>query len=265
MGGKRSDKIPDGRKQWALKKHVEGCGIHPLVMLVLFLAVPANGRAQFAAEPQADTPEEFDAYLVVLSKSTPKDVISAAEEFERERPRSTLCALTYEMELKAYQSLGDPAGAIRAGEKALQAAPNNLVVLAQLAYLIADSSSDPPQLVHAEKLARAEIEKSKTIKLPRWMSPARRDEIQGRLGTTAYSALGLVAYKRGNLALAISELETAMNLTPTPDPTLYYRLGMLHKASGDMARAIQELQKAVASGDPVLRPLAQQQLKALQP
>jgi tetratricopeptide (TPR) repeat protein len=81
----------------------------------------------------------------------------------------------------------------------------------------------------------------------------------------AYSALGLVAYKRGNLALAIRELETAMNLTPTPDPTLYYRLGMLHKASGDMARAIQELQKAAASNDPVLGPLAQQQLKSLQP
>jgi len=40
---------------------------------------------------------------------------------------------------------------------------------------------------------------------------------------------------------------------------------MLHKASGDTARAIQELQKAAASNDPVLRPLAQRQLKALQP
>ena len=55
-----------------------------------------------------------------------------------------------------------------------------------------------------------------------------------------------------------------MNLTPTPDPALYYRLGMLHKASGDTARAIQELQKAAASNDPVLGPLAQRQLKALQ-
>jgi tetratricopeptide (TPR) repeat protein len=81
----------------------------------------------------------------------------------------------------------------------------------------------------------------------------------------AYSALGLVAYKRGNLALAIREMETAMNLTPTPDPALFYRLGILHKASGDTARAIQELQKAAASNDPVLRPLAQRQLKALQP
>lgn len=265
MSGKQSDRIPDSRKQWALKKHAEGCGIQLLVMLVLFLAAPANGRAQFAVEPQAATAEEFDAYLVVFSKSTPKDIISAADDFERKWPRSTLCAPIYEMELGAYRALGDSAGAIRAGEKALQAVPNNLAVLAQLAYLIANSSSDPPQLVRAEELARAEIAKSKTIKLPRWMSPARWDEIQGRLGTMAYSALGLVAYKRGNLALAIREMETAMNLTPTPDPALYYRLGMLHKASGDTARAIQELQKAAASNDPVLRPLAQRQLKALQP
>ena len=265
MSGKWDERIPDSRKQWALGKDAEGGVIPLLVTVVLFLAAPANGRAQFAVEPQADTPEEFDAYLVVLSKSTPKDIISAADDFERKWPRSTLCAPIYEMELEAYRSLGDSTGAIRAGEKALQAAPNNLAVLAQLAYLIANSSSDPPQLVRAEELARAEIEKSKTIKLPRWMSPARFDEIQGRLGTMAYSALGLVAYKRGNLALAIRELETAVNLTPTPDPALFYRLGMLHKASGDTARAIQELQKAAASNDPVLRPLAQRQLKDLQP
>jgi tetratricopeptide (TPR) repeat protein len=265
MNGKRSDRIPDTRKQWALRKQGEGWGIHLLVMLVLLLAASANGWAQFAAEPQADTPEEFDAFLVVLSRSTPKDIISAAEDFERTWPRSTLCASIYEMELEAYRSLGDSAGAIQAGEKALKAVPNNLSVLARLAYFIADSSSDPAQLVRAEELARTEIQKSKSIRLPRWMSPARWDEIQGRLGTMAHSALGLVAYKRGNLALAIRETETAMNLTPTPDPALYYRLGLLHKASGDTARAIQELQKAAASSDSVLRPLAQRQLKALQP
>ena len=90
-------------------------------------------------------------------------------------------------------------GAIRAGERALQAAPNNLAVLAQLAYLIADSSSDPPQLVRAEELAQAEIEKAKTIKLPRWISPAKWDEIQGRLGTMSYSALGIVALQAWGL------------------------------------------------------------------
>ncbi len=264
MSGKRSDRIQDIPEQGAQKNPANGCGIRLLVILALYLAAPANGRAQFAAEPQADTPEEFDAYLVVLSKSTPQDIIAAAGNFERNWPRSTLCAPIYEMELEAYRSLGDAGGAIRAGERALQAAPNNLAVLAQLAYLIADSSSDPPQLVRAEELAQAEIEKAKTIKLPRWISPAKWDEIQGRLGTMAYSALGIVAFKRGDLALAIRELETAMNLTPTPDPALYYRLGMLHKASGDTARAIQELQKAAASNDPVLAPLAQRQLKALQ-
>jgi tetratricopeptide (TPR) repeat protein len=264
MSGNRSDRIRDTRKQRAQEKPAEGCGLHLFVMLLLYLAAPASGRAQFAAEPQADTPEEFDAYLVVLSKSTPQDIIAAAGDFERNWPRSTLCAPIYEMELEAYRALGDSVGAIRAGERALQAAPNNLAVLAQLAYVIADSSSDPPQLARAGELARAEIEKATTIKLPRSMSPAKWDEIQGRLGAMAHTALGLVAYKHGDVALAIRELETAMNLTPTPDPALYYRLGMLHKASGDTARAIQELQKVAASNDPVLAPLAQRQLKALQ-
>jgi hypothetical protein len=99
--------------------------------------IPAapNGQAQFTAAGQAESREEFDAYLRVLSKTSPKDVISAAGDFERHWPRSELLGHVFELQLNAYRSLDDSAQAIVAGEKALRAAPDNLVILSNLAYL----------------------------------------------------------------------------------------------------------------------------------
>jgi hypothetical protein len=54
------------------------------------------------------------------------------------------------MELEAYRSVDDPSGAIEAGERALQFAPGNLQVTAELASIIADTKADPQQLAHAD-------------------------------------------------------------------------------------------------------------------
>src|SRR5258706_13920304 len=86
---------------------------------VVFLAFEFNAQAQFPSAGQADSPAEFDAYLLVLAKTTPKELISAAGDFERQWPRSELLAQVFELELEAHRSLGDSAQAILAGEKAL--------------------------------------------------------------------------------------------------------------------------------------------------
>ena len=77
---------------------------------------------QFVSDGQARSPQEFDAYLEVLSKAAPREVLSAAKDFEEHWPHSELLAHAFELELEAYRSLGDPANAILAGE-ALRAAP----------------------------------------------------------------------------------------------------------------------------------------------
>jgi len=229
-------------------------------LLLVFLE---NGQAQFTSAGQANSPEEFDAYLLVLSKPSPKEVILAAGEFERHWPRSELLAHIFELELEAYRLLGDSAKAILAGEKALKVAPGNLVVLANLGYIIASSTPDPQQLARAEGYARRELEVSKSIRVPKRISPREWDEIQGHLGSIAHATLGLVIYKRGEVAEAVREFETAVKLAPVPDPTQIYRLGMLYRASGNLSGAIEMLRRAAELNDPTIRELAQRELKSL--
>jgi tetratricopeptide (TPR) repeat protein len=234
-----------------------------MLTCVVFLAYGSNGQAQFTSAGQANSPEEFDAYLLVLSKTSPKEVISAAGDFERHWPHSELLAHVSELELEAYRALGDSEKAILAGEKALKAAPDNLVVLTNLAYIIANSTIDPQQLARAEGYARSELNLSRSIRVPKRISPKEWDEIQGRLSSTAHAALGLVAYKRGDIAGAIQKFETAVKLAPVPDPAQYYRLGMLYETSGNQSKAVDMLHRAAESNDPAIRQLAERELKSL--
>ena len=96
------------------------------------------------------------------------------------------------MEAEAHASLGDSAKAIVAGKKALDAAPDNLAILANVAYAMANSTTDAEQLGGAEGYARRELELSKTLHIPRKISPQEWQEIQGRLDSTAHSSLGLM-------------------------------------------------------------------------
>jgi tetratricopeptide (TPR) repeat protein len=233
----------------------------PICALLLFIGTTTLG--QFTAAGQADSPEEFDMYLQVLSKTTPKEVISSAGDFERLWPHSELLPHVFELELEACRSLGDSEKAILAGKKALDVAPDNLVVLANLGYIIASSTTDSQQLDCAERYARRELEVSKTIRLPKRISPGEWDEIQGRLGSTAHATLGLVSFKRGKMVEAVQEFETAIKLTPVPEPAQIYRLGILHRANGNLSRATELLHQAAESDDPTIRELAERELKSL--
>jgi len=227
------------------------------------LSFATSGEAQFSSAGQAKSREEFDAYLLVLSKSALKEVISVAEDFEERWPHSELLGQVFELLLNAYRSLGDAVHAILAGEKALKVVPDNLVILSNLAYIIANSTTDPQRLAQAEEHARKELRLSKTILIPKKISPEEWEEIRGRLDSTAHGALGLIAYKRGDVAGAIGEFETAVKLAPAPDPAHYYRLGMLYRTNGNQSKAIEMLQRTANSNDPTLRQLAEQELKSL--
>jgi tetratricopeptide (TPR) repeat protein len=230
---------------------------------MLLVVFGLNGLPQSPSAGQARSPEEFDGYLLVLSKSVPKEVIPAAENFERQWPNSELLAHVLELKLEAYRSLGDSSNAILAGERALKAAPDNLLVLTNIAYIIASTSNNRQQLARAEHYARRELELSTSIRIPKRISVTDWDEISGQQNSTVHAALGLVDYKRGDIAGAIKEFETAVKLAPVPDPTQYYRLGKLYRASGKETQAIEMLQRAVASNDAIIRPLAESELQSL--
>jgi tetratricopeptide (TPR) repeat protein len=238
----------------------------PLLFILassLWLLIARDGRGQFGSLPQADSPEEFDAYLDVISRSRPADVISSGREFEKSWPHSPLRGPVCQLELQAYRSLNDPSNAIEAGQRALEFAPGNLQVTAELAFIIADTTAEPQQLIHAEDYARRTLQSLKTFTVPKWIPPQEWGAIEGRLKSEVHVALGLVAYKRGGIPQAIREFETAIDLAPEPEPAQYYRLGMLYQASGNKSAAIQKLQRAAQMNDQNIRSLAEEELKVL--
>jgi tetratricopeptide (TPR) repeat protein len=234
-----------------------------MLTCVLLVVLGAIGLAQPPSAGQADSREEFDGYLLILSKTTSKEVISAAEDFESHWPHSKLLGHVLELELEAYRSLNDSANAILIGEKALKAVPDNLLVLTNIAYILANTTNERQQLARAEQYARRELELSRTIRIPKKISPEEWAEMQGRQNSTAHAALGLVAYKRGNIAGAIQEFETAVKLAPAPEAAHFYRLGMLYQANGNESGAIKMLRRAVDSNDPAIRRLAENELKSI--
>lgn len=247
------------------RKHTEArLALLLVVFSLVSMVATRNARAQFASLPQADSPEEFDAYLEVLSKAKPQEVIFAAKEFEKTWPHSQLRGPVCQMELEAFRSLNDSANAIDAGERALRFVPGNLATMADLASLIADATTDPQQLIRAEEYARMMLKALETFHVPKWIPPQQWEKTEGHLKSEAHAALGLVAYKQGKIAQAIHEFETATSVAPAPDPSQYYRLGMLYRASGKKLEAVQMFRRAAKLGEPLIRGLAEQELQTLE-
>jgi tetratricopeptide (TPR) repeat protein len=220
--------------------------------------------AQFAPLPQADTPEEFDAYLEVLYANTPAATIAAGEAFLGRWSVSGLRGHVYERQFDAWRRIGDAGKAISAGENALAAAPDNLVVLANLAVVLANQTSDPARLVRADVLARKAIGLCGLIRLPRSIRLEEWERTSASLQSQAQAALGLVANHRGDVAGAVRAFEAAIALAPEPDATQYYRLGMLYRATGNLPAAREKLLRAAGLNEPAIKELAHRELQDLE-
>jgi len=236
----------------------------PYLKFAILAATAVSCAAQFAPPPQADSPEEFDSYLSVLDARTPAAVIAAGEDFLRAWPASGLRGHVYELQFEAYRLLGDASKAIEAGENSLAAAPDNLMMLANLSVVLANGTRDPKRLARAESYARKAMALSKSIRIPKFISPEEWARTDARLNSNAHAALGLVANQRGDVTGAIHEFEAAIDLSPEPDATQYYRLGMLYRATGNTSGAKQKLRRSAELNEPGIRELAERELRQLE-
>ena len=191
----------------------------------------------------------------------PADIIQSAKQFVKQWPDSALLPEVYRMEMNAYRELNDASSAIEAGEHALQRVPENIDVLAELAYLLADSRQDTPALARAEADARRVLELVDVIRIPRTTTPTEWLLLRAGLEAKAHTALGLVAFKRDQPKVAVAEFEVAVQVEPQPNYTLFYRLGLAYRITGEPAKAADMLRRAATSSDPALRNLAEQQLR----
>lgn len=258
-----------GRFRWRasnpVRERMFSLSARLLITCSLVFFFPANRvGAQIRSTPQASSPEEFDAYLVVLSKKTPTEVISAANNFARTWPHSELLAEVYQLEMDAYRSLNDLSDSILAGQKALKVAPDNVTVMASLAYILADGAGDRQRLALAQHYAREALTVLKSFQVPKRISPEQWEAIQQQVQSEVHAALGLVAYKNGNNRAAIREFTIAISAAAKPNPVQYYRLGLLYEAIGNRHKATDMFEQAAHLKNIKIRQLAEKHLDALQ-
>lgn len=221
--------------------------------------------AQFLPTLQANTPEEFAAFLDVVEARGAGKTIEAAQRFVREWPRSELLVSVFELEMQSALTLADEAAALRAGDAALRAAPDYIPVLAAMAYLLPNQTSDPARIARAETCARRALGLLTAFHPPRRIAIEDWVKAERKVKSQCYSGLGMVAYKRGRVDDAIREFETAVSLAAEPDPVQCYRLGLLYLEKGDRKAAAEKLSQASQYGDANIRRLAARALAGKTP
>ena len=211
---------------------------------------------QYARE--ASNYEEFDDYIEVVEAQNPESQLKEAERFKQKHPNSELLVYIYEYEVEAQRSLNHFPEARAAAEKVLELTPNNTKALLALAQLLADDT-DAPDEDRARKvhfLVTRCLDELRKIRVPRSVPLRHWEETRSEMESEAHAAYGLVSARRGQVATAIREFETAITLNSSPDGSQHFYLGRLYAAAGRTRDALAMLALAEKLGPDQIRKLA---------
>lgn len=201
------------------------------------------------AEPQAppvNTEEDKD-YKAFFDapRDMPQKQIELAEAFLAKYPDSRYRASVYAGMVNAYLALGDVDKLFVAGEKALELNPDNVDVLAVVAYAV-PRRIKPEDLDAAQKLQKVEqyskhaVEVLNGLPKPDTLTEEEFTRAKNEKLSMAHSGLAMVAFHRNNFTGMASELEQATTLSAAPDPSDFYLLGVAYdkvQRHGDAATA----------------------------
>ena len=217
--------------------------------------------------PQAKSQEELDIYLQVVSSSDPLKTIREVEDLASKYPKSDLLGVALQYEMLAYQQINNFDSLLAARQKALRLQPNNVNSLLTLALAIPQGASQRPDeselLKQAEDDARQVIQELARARIPRRISMEQWKFIREEMDSRAHEALGSIAMKRGNLAVAIAEFQVAASSNPRLDGGQFYRLGVAYARDEKIDFARKALQRAVNLGPREVQELASTELKKL--
>ncbi len=217
--------------------------------------------------PQAKTQAELDDYLEIVTDATPADKLRDAQQFTSRYPRSELAGVVYQEEMHAYEQTGNFEELLIAGEKALQANPDNVSTLLTLAPAIANYLVIHPErndLVDlAVKYARLSLEGISKTKPPREISYREWEAKKKQLESQAHEVLGITSLSRRNLDEAISEFRLSIELTAAPQGAQYVRLGVALASAGRIVESVQSYRHAADLGPESVRKVALEQISKL--
>ncbi len=189
------------------------------------------------AEPAAppENKEEEDAYKLFfdLPRGESQRVLDIGDEFLKKFPESRYRESVYARMAGAYLSLDQVDKMYVAGEKALELNPNNVDVLAMVAWGV-PRRLNPGDLDAQQKLDKCEKYAKQTIELvnamvkPEGVEEEAFNKAKNEKISMAHGGLGVVYFHRQRYADMASEMELATQLNPA-DPTDFYLLGMAYQ------------------------------------
>lgn len=238
---------------------------------VLLAALPL--AAQFGVfrnlghTPQADTQEEFDLYLKIVTEQDPVQCQALVSEFSRLYGESELIGSVYQYQMLAYERLDNLDGVLEAGVRALEHLPENVITLVTMASAIpnrlAGDQDTENQLATAEKYASRGFEALERKQIPRAIRFADWQEFRAKMESRLHEALGHVAAKRGDLDIATTELLAAVEKNPDQEGRQLFRLGVIHAWAGRLDDAKTALGRAAQLGPDIIRQRALKEIEKL--
>ncbi len=245
--------------------------------LLLACIAAASGWSKAAAQfgpvrdpskvPQAQTQQELDQYLEILTAPEGDERIAAVERFVRLYADSALLGAAYQHQMLAYEAGNDAEGVVRAGRLALPLLPDNLQTLLTLSSAIPNIAGDGPDgvclLEEARDYARRALAVLERFRAPREFSLEEYESLRGEMRARAHESLGHIAGKLGDWPTAVAEFQEAIRSAPAPQGRHYFRLGAACVVVSDRDCAAAALQKAAELGPDLVRSRAQEQLSKL--
>lgn len=197
--------------------------------------------------PEAQEEKAYRAFQAVPPED-PNKKVEFGETFLKKFPKSEYRPRVYSALVAAYLETNQVQKMEEAGDNDLALNPKDVQVLAMLGQTlprtITASTPDPQKrLDKAEQYSTRAIEGILEIKKPEGFSDAEFERVKSQTLAIAHSGLGLVDFRRGKYAEAITELEQSIRLDPRADPVNYYVLGVAHHNSSHFREAAAAFRK----------------------
>ena len=242
------------------------------VLFALLVSTPAVAAAieSYVIEPkppQAQSREEFKAYLAVAQAEGPQRSIDLATRFVEQFSRSEFLGQVYRLKMHAYRSLGDAEKTIEAGEKSRTANPFDVDTLLTLASVLPSHLVDTDfneTLERAEACANRALQELSGLKASRAVSLSEWRAFLGGMRASAYESLGVVAFKREKYPESVKSFERCIQENPVAEGSQFFRLGVAYQYTGQREKAIAALERAITIGPEIVGAKARVQLQELQ-
>jgi hypothetical protein len=218
--------------------------------VILLCAVSLE--AQLIVPAEADTAEEYDAWLEAKPAQSLDDAQQNVAAFARRWPRSKLLAGLHHRVMDLAVSAGQPDLAVASAEQALLVIPTYIPAL----LLIAEYG---PNARRAESVTLAR-QVFTNYPPPPGLAIEQWRPMRARWGAKLDELQGLAAWGRGDAREAERLLRRSVGADAT-NARAWLRLARVLKAKPDRAAAQAAYREAAARGDAALKALAESELR----